>query len=113
MKIEVIKNNHVPGEFDYSEWEKIAELALLSNYVLLDNRHKKKYPDDTVTNGRAYSRSLLERSYAGTLQFRFTHGSKAERLAMKSEIDKVEEKLYKHHRSFITCTCGARCSAGN
>ncbi len=113
MNIEIIKNNHVPGEFDYSEWEKGAELALLSNYVLLDNRHKKKYPDDTVTNGRAYSRSLLERSYAGTLQFRFTHGSKAERLAMKDEVSRIEEKLYKHHRSFITCTCGARCSAGN
>ena len=113
MNIEVIKNNHDPKEFDYSKWEKDAELALLSNYVLLDNRHKKRYPDDTVTNGRAYSRSLLERSYAGTLQFRFTHGSKSERLATKSEIDKVEEKLYKHHRSFIIRTCGARCSAGN
>lgn len=113
MKIEVIKNNHDPKEFDYSEWEKIAELALLSNYVLLDNRHKKRYPDDKSTNDVGYARSIMNRSYAWQLHFRFVRGSKAERLAMKSEIDKVEEGLYKYHRSFISCTCGARCSAGN
>ena len=104
MKIEVIKNNHVPGEFDYSEWEKDAELALLSNYVLLDNRHKKKYPEDKSTNDdKEYARSIMNRSYAWQLHFRFVRGSKAERLAMKDEIDKVEEGLYKYHRSFITC----------
>ena len=113
MNIEVIKNNHVPSEFDYSEWEKGAELALLSYYVLLDNRHKKKYPDDKSTDDNGYIRSIMNRSYAWQLHFSFLNRNKADRLAMKDKIDKVEEGLYKHHRSFITCTCGARCSAGN
>jgi len=107
MDIEVTKNECTTKEFDYSEWETNAEFFLKAYYFIRDKQHEKKYPDNTVTNGRAYSMSLLERSYAGTLQFRFIHGSKAERLAMKNEIDKVEEWLYKYRRSLITCQNGS------
>ncbi len=106
--IEIITNNaNTPAVEDYGEWEQLAGLVLAAYFVLLKNWRKKFMPssDNSALDSR-YIEGLKKCDYVWILRYRFENGSKAERLAMKDEIDRIEERLYKYHRSFITCNCG-------
>ena len=114
MNIEIIKNNSTAQKvFDYAEWEKLAEIIILAYCNLLKKWRKTFCP--TSENGKYNSRyleSVKKLDSVWILYHRFMNGSKAERLAMKDEIEKIEQRLYRYHRSCIACTCGAKCSAG-
>ena len=114
MNIEIIKNTPTTQRtFSYDEWERLAEIIILAYCNLLKKWRKAFCPtSEKEACDSRYLESVKKLDYVWILYHRFMNGSKAERLAMKDEIEKIEQRLYRYHRSCIACTGGVRYSVG-
>ena len=107
-EIQLIRRRKQEAE-EYSAWEKNAWLVIVSYYKLLCEWREKYAPvyDKEIPDLR-FVESIKNRDYIEYLCECFINGSKTERLAMREEVSRIEQKLYEYRRSFITCVAGGK-----
>lgn len=98
--IKLITNDRCGNE-DYTDWANEAEFMLLKNYCLLNSHHKARFSSDDCLLDEEYLRSISERNNAWSLLSGFKNADKDDRLAMKGDVDKAEERMYSYSRSQI------------
>lgn len=106
--IQLIRRRNQEAE-DYAAWEKSAWLVLADYYKLLCNWREEYAPvSDTELPDCRFIESIKNRDYAEYLCDCFINGDKSERLAMKEEVSRIEQRLHEHRRSLITCVAGGK-----
>ncbi|MBE6861482.1 MAG: DNA primase [Ruminococcus sp.] len=94
---------------EYSAWEKKAWFVIVSYYKLLCEWSEKYAPvSDKEIPDLKFIESIKNRDYIEYLCSAFINGDKTERLAMKEEVKRIEQRLYEYRRSFITCVAGGK-----
>lgn len=107
-EIKLIRHKKEEAE-EYSVWEKNAWLAIVSYYKLLCEWREEYVPvsDEKIPDLR-FVESIKNRDYIEYFCECFINGSKTERLAMRGEVSRIEQRLYEYRRSFITCVAGGK-----
>jgi len=107
-EIQLIRRKKQEAE-EYSAWEKNAWLVIVSYYKLLCKWREEYAPVSTVkTPDVRFIESIKNRDYIEYLCNAFINGDKTERLAMREEVSRIEQRLYEYRRSSITCVAGGK-----
>lgn len=99
-------------EQDYKEWENNAWLVLSDYFKLLCRWRDEYAPEDENSELNTYFvESLKNRDYVEYLCERFISGDKEEKLSMKAEVERFEERICMYRRSNIKVTANRNIGA--
>ena len=91
-------------EIEYKEWESNA-WNVLTDYCKLLREWRSRYepldPEDDVDP--LYVEALKNFDYSDYLFDKFVRSDRSERIAMKDEVNEIEDKLCEYRRNLIAC----------